>query len=657
MYTCVLALAVAGALIATVQARPSGEQRAQQRAQRAAERRASRQSQPRPARVKEKTIAPRRTPHHTRGPEREYAIVTSTCKTLNWLYRRFPNMPGNTVKQKISVARYTPVQQTFTFDGEGNAHVTAVRLPPGRHVRIDTHAHWKTNGLKGGFDILSKKECPPAPEVGIEKRQQIAGSGEAFTTAPLKGLIGQTVNYLITVQNTGNVPLVLSNFIDEHCDPGTISGGQGETPLAPGPMPSLGGKTTYTCTHVLASLNTYENDATITATPPSGDGSPITHTSNIVVVNGLAPTPEFTIEKLQMIEGGGGSFTTAPLSGEVGQTVDYEIVVKNTGNTTLTFSNFTDEHCDSGTVAGGPSGPLAPTASATYTCKHVLTNADQAAGSYSNSASDTATPPGEPAITHTSNTVVVTLAAPPPPEPAIYVGYGDGAANNHGGSNGFPSPWNGSTGVTFVGCGFGGSDTCPKSAGVDVYDAGAIRIDAPSGGPTLSVTGAKVVIGPCTYEPWPSLSVSLAPGDTLILTQTGKHQCTAGSSEQDNFDTSESFLKSPQYPQFVKTGKCASDGYVPAVTLTINGQTVTLSDSTRVLNTGGTDPDICSKTTETQNWVALALPAGQHFARVAHAAPVCRARRGTRRRGHGASSRCTRSAHAHASATVLVKVL
>jgi hypothetical protein len=783
VYACVLALVVAGALIATVQARPGSEERAQRAAERqarAAERRENRQARG-PRQTGEKATHKVRI---KRGPggERPNVIVSSTCTMITWTWRKFPNMPGNTIREKVSVAHYTPVFQTHTFDGEGNTQETPVRLPPSRRNRLDTKAHWNTNGLRGHFDIPSKKGCPPAPEFKIEKRQQIAGGGEAFTTAPLKGLVGQTVNYQITIQNTGNVPLVLSNFIDEHCDSSTISGGQGETPLPPGPMPSLGGKTTYTCTHVLTSLNAYQNDGAITATPPPGEGSPITHTSNIVVVNGVAPTPGFSIEKLQMIEGAGGSFTTsplhgevgqtvdyrivvkntgntsltfssftdehcdsgsieggptgallpsesatytckhaltsadqtagsysnsasdtatppgeapithtsntvvvslttlapaftieklqkiegstgsfttAPLSGEVGQTVDHEIVVKDTGNTALTFSNFTDEHCDGGTIAGGPSGPLAPTESATYTCKHVLTSADQTAGSYSNSASDTATPPGGSATTHTSNTVVVTIGAPPPPQPAIYVGYGDGAANNHGGANGFPSPWNGSSGVTFVGCGFGGSDTCPKSNGVDVYDAGAIRIDAPSGGSTLSVTGAKLVIGPCTYEPWPSLNVALAPGHTLILTQTGKHQCTTGSSEQDNFDTSESFLKSPQYAQFQKTGKCTSDGFVPAVTLTINGHTVTLSDSTRVLNTGGADPDICTKTTEWQNWVALSLPAGQSFARVAQA-PACRARRGAR---HHRRSRCTVSTHVHASAyvhasaTVLVKVL
>src|SRR5437870_3754675 len=63
--------------------------------------------------------------------------------------------------------------------------------------------------------------------------------------------------------------------------------------------------------------------------------------------------PSFTIEKLQRIAGSGGSFTQATLTGVTGETVEYEIVVKNTGVPTLTLSNFTDQHCDAGTIAGG----------------------------------------------------------------------------------------------------------------------------------------------------------------------------------------------------------------------------------------------------------------------------------------------------------------
>jgi hypothetical protein len=339
------------------------------------------------------------------------------------------------------------------------------------------------------------------------------------------------------VRNTGNVPLVLSNFSDPRCDGGTIEGGQGETPLAPGPMPSLGGSTTYTCRHVITGTAVYENTATVTATPPPSGGTPITPTSNTVVVN---------------------------------------------------------------------------------------------------------------------------LSAPPP-GPRVYVGYADGAENDHGSPSGLPTPWKGSEGVAFVGCGFGGTDTCPTSNGTDVYDAGAIRIDASVGSGALSVTAARVVIGPCTYEPWPGLNVTVQPEHSLILTQTGKHKCAStAAAEQDNFDTSESFLQSPQYQEFQKTGKCSNDGYVPAITLTINGHTTTLSDTGQTLNDRGIDADICSRTSEAANWLQLQFAASRHFNALS-----CRATTAHRRRKHapahramslaGGGSRCP--AKARADQTVAVTLL
>jgi len=191
----------------------------------------------------------------------------------------------------------------------------------------------------------------------------------------------------------------------------------------------------------------------------------------------------------------------------------------------------------------------------------------------------------------------------PPGKPHIFVGYADTAVNNNTGPNEHPNPWLGSANVIFIGCGFGGTDNCPKANGVDQYDAGAIRIEATSESGSLSVTGAKVVVGPCTYEPWPGLNATVQPGQSLVLTQTGKHQCTStATAEQDNFDTSESFLKSTQYQEFLTTGRCSNDGFIPAIALTINGQTTTLHDNGQVLNTGGFDPDICTKSTEFREW-------------------------------------------------------
>ena len=67
--------------------------------------------------------------------------------------------------------------------------------------------------------------------------------------------------------------------------------------------------------------------------------------------------PSFTIEKRQQIAGTASGFTTSPLTGSIGQMVDYEIVVKNTGNVPETFSEFSDPHCDPGDLEFDPIDP------------------------------------------------------------------------------------------------------------------------------------------------------------------------------------------------------------------------------------------------------------------------------------------------------------
>jgi uncharacterized repeat protein (TIGR01451 family) len=129
-----------------------------------------------------------------------------------------------------------------------------------------------------------------------------------------------------------------------------------------------------------------------------------------ILTCGPPPEPEFTIEKQQTIFGSGKGFTTAQLEGEVGETVDYQIIVKDIGNTSLKFSPLSDTNCE----GINPSGEveLNPGGEQIYTCEHLLTAADQQAGSHENSGTITGTPPTGGSITHTSNTVVVTIAEP-----------------------------------------------------------------------------------------------------------------------------------------------------------------------------------------------------------------------------------------------------
>ncbi len=131
-----------------------------------------------------------------------------------------------------------------------------------------------------------------------------------------------------------------------------------------------------------------------------------------------APAPNFVVQKLQTIAGSGQPPTESPLTGTVGQTVDYTIIATNTGNTPLTFTTLSDPHCDPGTIAGGSLVPVEPLGTVTFTCTHKLTPADQTAGSYTNVATVTGVPEeGEgPSKTKESDTVVVTPISSPPEE-------------------------------------------------------------------------------------------------------------------------------------------------------------------------------------------------------------------------------------------------
>jgi hypothetical protein len=101
--------------------------------------------------------------------------------------------------------------------------------------------------------------------------------------------------------------------------------------------------------------------------------------SNPVTVNVKPHAPGLSVEKLQRI-GSSGTFTKSELTTKVGETVHYEIVVANTGETTLSLSKFADAKCTK--LAGGASS-LEAGKSTTWTREHKL----QTEGIYTNLAS------------------------------------------------------------------------------------------------------------------------------------------------------------------------------------------------------------------------------------------------------------------------------
>ncbi len=189
------------------------------------------------------------------------------------------------------------------------------------------------------------------------------------------------------------------------------------------------------------------------------------------------PEPAMTLEKLQRI-GATNGYASTPLKGEVGQTVEYEIVVKNTGNIALTLGGLADPRCDAGTISGTPPNPLAPGASTSFTCTHVLSAADLSAGSYTNTAGETGTPAEGPPVSKETNTVVVEVTPPPAKPPAKE------PTTPPSGGSGTP-PASGVLGFTSTPTGSSGSSSTTSSkskSGVLAFKSASVpSLDGPRG--------------------------------------------------------------------------------------------------------------------------------------------------------------------------------
>jgi len=217
------------------------------------------------------------------------------------------------------------------------AHIAPLQLPPRRVLRVlsavllaslaASFTFAVPRAMAGGFtedsnvvvaDVPSPPAPPPAhpsPEFTIEKLQRIAGQG-GFTKQEVQGVAGQTVEYEIIVENSGNVPLALRSFTDINCE--GITGGAGE--LAPG------ASTMYSCQHALPSKGTYVNVAALEADPPAGEGPPVSHASNMVVAGVARQIVKCAQASGYTLEGAAGpkrnAFTVSISAGEI-QTITF----------------------------------------------------------------------------------------------------------------------------------------------------------------------------------------------------------------------------------------------------------------------------------------------------------------------------------------------
>jgi len=94
-----------------------------------------------------------------------------SCSGVHFRYTGFPDLPGNTVSEKVRVdeAKYF---KTRTFDGPEATDFFPVTVPAGFH-HMDAFAKWNTNGVKGGDDqaLPGGITCKAEPRFAVQKRQ------------------------------------------------------------------------------------------------------------------------------------------------------------------------------------------------------------------------------------------------------------------------------------------------------------------------------------------------------------------------------------------------------------------------------------------------------------------------------------------------------
>nr|WP_121270619.1 gliding motility-associated C-terminal domain-containing protein [Pedobacter schmidteae] len=244
------------------------------------------------------------------------------------------------------------------------------------------------SGNTAGDDLPTVVQITPAPAVTLLK--EIAGN--------VPNQAGQIINYNLTVKNTGNV--TLNNLLIT--DANAVIAGSPIPQLAPGATAVV------TASHILTQADvdagTYINTAEVTASPAIGvnvsDKSGTTETNDDPTAAIIVPNGAMSLTKVANNTGS-----------KAGDVINYTIVVKNTGNVTLSNVVVSDTGADAGSVLPASVAVLAPGASATLSAKHTLTQSDVDNGSYSNQASV--------AALDTKGTFVSTPKSDDPNTPAV----------------------------------------------------------------------------------------------------------------------------------------------------------------------------------------------------------------------------------------------
>ena len=207
-------------------------------------------------------------------------------------------------------------------------------------------------------------------KVGVFSDENMNGSAE----------VGETINYMFIVTNTGTVPLTMVSVTDPLV---TVSGGPIAT-LAPGAMDNTTFSGSYELTAADLITGNIMNTATVMGMDP--DNNPVDDNDDEETM--FEANAEIMLMKT-------GTFNDENGDGlaQLGETVSYAFTVINTGGVPLTMVTIMDDLIN---VMGGPIPSLASMATdnTTFTGVYMLTQTDIDAGMIENMATVSGNDPG-----------------------------------------------------------------------------------------------------------------------------------------------------------------------------------------------------------------------------------------------------------------------
>ena len=323
---------------------------------------------------------------------------------------------GNVTLTAAGISDPLPGLSALTYSGPGPVG----RLLPGQTATATaTYVVTQADVDAGSIANTSSSTAKPptganvastAPAtVALASAASVGVTKTGTITAPGTGLAGDTIAYSFTVSNTGNV--TLAGVIITDSKPGVtipvVSWPGTAGTLVPGQ--SATGTATYTITQSDVDAGSVRNTATTSGKPPTGATVQATSTPSVVAT--ATATPSITTTKAGVIASGE--------TGVAGDSVQYSFQSTNSGNVTLTGVTISDPKPGLSAIVyrtwpSGTVGTLAPGQSITATASYLLTQADVDAGSVSNTASSSGTPPTGAPVSDASPTTIVQTAASAP---------------------------------------------------------------------------------------------------------------------------------------------------------------------------------------------------------------------------------------------------